>query len=123
MRAALNHAQAHGHPLTTIVSHSFEFATRDGCRPNALLRRRFEALCSLLGENRAVHPTFSFDQLDRLTLGAAATPMPHRRLRTARRCAEQLWAGTRYERPVEAATATCGSSMQGLEALLPAFGL
>jgi len=123
MRAALAHALAHGHPLTTIVSHSFEFATRDGRRPNALLRRRFEALCSLLDEKRAAHPTFSFDQLDGIPLGVAATPMPHRSLRTVRRQAEQLWAGTRYERPVEAATATAGSSMQGLEVFLPAFGL
>jgi hypothetical protein len=49
--------------------------------------------------------------------------MPYRHLRTVRRHAEQLWAGTRYERPVEAATATAGSSMQGLEAFLPALGL
>ena len=49
--------------------------------------------------------------------------MPHRRLRTARRVAEQLWSGTRYERPVEAATATCGSSVEGLELLLPVLGL
>ena len=123
LRAALDHALANGHPLTTIVSHSFELATRDGRRANALLRRRFEALCRLLDERRASHPTFRFAELDRLPLGAAAAPMPHRRLRTARRCAEQLWAGTRYERPVEAATATCGSSVHGLEALLPTLGL
>lgn len=123
MRAALDHALANRHPLTTIVSHSFELATRDGRRANALLRNRFEELCLLLGERRDSHPTFRFAGLDRLPLGVAAVPMPHRRLRTARRCAEQLWAGTRYECPVEAATATCGSSVQGLEVLLPALGL
>ena len=122
LRAALDHARAHVHPLTTIVSHSFEFATRDGLRPNALLRRRFEALCRLLDERRDAHPTFSFDALDQLELGVQATPMPHRGLRTARRVAEQLWSGTRYERPVEAATATCASSVQGLEFLFPAIG-
>jgi hypothetical protein len=123
MRAALDHALAHGHALTTIVSHSFELATRDGRRPNALLRDRFEALCELLAQRRAVLPTFSFAALDQLPLGAEASPMPHRRRRTVRRCVEQLWAGTRYERPVEAATATAGTSMQSLELLLPVFGL
>lgn len=123
MRAALDHALARGHPLTTIVSHSFELATRDGRRANTLLRRRFEALCRLLADRRTLHPTFSFDALDSIQLGVAATPMPHRSLRTVGRCVEQLWAGTRYERPVEAATATAGSSVQGLELLLPAVGL
>ncbi|HYD14441.1 MAG TPA: polysaccharide deacetylase [Allosphingosinicella sp.] len=123
MRAALGHALADGHPLTTIVSHSFELATRDGRRVNALVRGRFESLCRLLDDRRDSHPTFSFDQLDSLRLGAAATLMPHRRRRTVRRFAEQLWAGARYERPVEAATATAGSSVQGLELLLPALGL
>lgn len=123
MRAALDHASAHGHPLTTIVSHSFELATRDGLRPNRLLRNRFEALCRLLDERRATQPTFHFADLETLALGVAAAPMPHRGLRTVRRCAEQIWAGTRYERPVEAATATAGSSVQGLEVFLPALGL
>lgn len=123
MRAALDHALANNHPLTTIVSHSFELATRDGLRANALLRNRFEALCRLLDERRDSQPTFRFAELDHIPLGVAARPMPHRSLRTARRCAEQLWAGTRYERPVEAATATAGSSMQGLEVFLPALGL
>jgi len=123
MRAAFDHALHEGHPLTTIVSHSFELATRDGLRANALLCNRFEALCRLLDARRASHPTFRFADLDRIPLGVPAAPMPHRRLRTVRRTAEQLWAGTRYERPVEAATATAGSSMHGLEALLPAFGL
>jgi hypothetical protein len=123
MRAALDHARHERHPLTTIVSHSFELATRDGRRANELVRRRFESLCRLLGERRDAHPTFRFGDLDRIALGAPARPMPHRRLRTARRHVEQLWAGTRYERPVEAATATCGSSVQGLEALLPVLGI
>ena len=123
MRAALGHAAREHHPLTTIVSHSFELATRDGRRANAVVRGRFEALCALLGERRALHPTLSFAGLDGLPLGAPAAPMPHRRRRTVRRCAEQLWAGTRYERPVEAATATAGSSVTGLELLLPVIGL
>ena len=123
LNAALGHALANGHPLTTIVSHSFELATRDGLRANALLKRRFESLCAMLDRRRADFPTFRFDQLGEIPLGADARPMPYRRLRTARRVAEQLWSGTRYERPVEAATATCGSSVEGLELLLPVLGL
>lgn len=121
--AALAHAAANRHPLTTIVSHSFELATRDGLRCNAIVRRRFESLCRFLAGNEGLHPTVGFADLGRVPLGAPAAPMPARPLRTARRLAEQLWAGTRYERPVEAATATYGSSLQGIELLLPIIGV
>lgn len=120
---ALHHAARKHHPLTTIVSHSFEFATRDGQRANGMLKRRFERLCGFLAATRAVHPTLSFADMHTVPLGQAAEPMPARPLRTARRVAEQLWSGTRYERPVQAATATCGSSVSGAEALLPLLGL
>jgi hypothetical protein len=123
MAAALDHAARNRHPLTTIVSHSFELATRDGRRPNGLLCRRFESLCRLLDERRAIHPSVHFADLDGLRLDAAARPMAAAPLRTARRVAEQLWCGTRYERPVEAATVTCGSSMHGVELLLPLIGV
>jgi hypothetical protein len=120
---ALGHASANHHPLTTIVSHSFELATRDGLRPNRLVQRRFERLCALLADARARHPTLHCADLAAVRLGAAADPMPAQPLRTARRIAEQLWSGTRYERPVEAATATYGSSVTGAEILLPLMGL
>lgn len=119
---ALRHAAAERHPLTSIVSHSFELATRDGRRANGLVRRRFEALCRYLDRYRDRHPTVHSRDLEGIALGAKARPMPARRLRTARRVAEQFWAGTRYERPAEAATATCGSSVQGVELLLPLIG-
>ncbi len=123
MTGALRHAAAHGHPLTAIVSHSFELATRDGRRPNRLIVRRFENLCAFLAANRAMHPTLRFDALGDVPLNAPATPMPPRRARTARRVVEQLWSGTRYERPVEAATAGFGSSIGGVELLLPLIGI
>ncbi|MDQ8756403.1 polysaccharide deacetylase [Sphingosinicella sp. LHD-64] len=119
---ALRHAAKHRHPLTTIVSHSFELASRDGLRPNRVVQRRFERLCALLAARRDLHPTMSFAELGDIDLSSAAQPMPARPLRTARRVVEQVWAGTRYERPVEAATATCGSSMHGVEMLLPLLG-
>jgi hypothetical protein len=120
---ALRHASAHRHPLTTIVSHSFELATRDGFRPNRLIQRRFERLCTFLADNRARHPTAHFADLADVRLGAEAEPMPAQPMRTARRVAEQLWSGTRYERPVEAATATYGSSVTSAEMLLPLLGI
>jgi hypothetical protein len=120
---ALQHAFVHRHPLTTIVSHSFELATRDGLRPNRLIQRRFERLCGFLDANRARHPTIDFADLAGVRLGAGAEPMPAQPMRTARRVAEQLWSGTRYERPVEAATATYGSSVTSAELLLPLLGL
>jgi len=123
LSAALDHALTHRHPLTAIVSHSFELATRDGRRANALVKNRFEWLCRRLVETRDAHPTLSFAELGAVPLGAEARPMPPRPLRAARRIAEQWWGGTRYERPIEAATATCGSSMHGFEALLPLVGI
>lgn len=123
MKGALRHAARHGHPLTSLVSHSFELATRDGLRPNRLIVRRFEKLCAFLAAHRDAHPTLRFDGLGKVPLDAPARPMPPRRMRTARRVAEQLWSGTRYERPVEAATAGFGSSMGGAELLLPLIGI
>jgi hypothetical protein len=41
--------------------------------------------------------------------GAASEPLPPRRLRTARRLAQQAWGNLRYERPL-AATAAAGAA-------------
>ena len=98
LRQALLHAARQGHPLTTIVSHSFELATRDGLRPNRTLRRRFERLCAFLAEERDRLPTVHFADLDDLPLGASAVPLPARRLRRARRMAQQIWSNAVYER-------------------------
>jgi peptidoglycan/xylan/chitin deacetylase (PgdA/CDA1 family) len=98
LRAALNYAAAEGHPVTTIVSHSFELATRDGLRSNRAVCHRFEALCAYLRANRERLPTAFFTDLKGIPLGYPASPLPPRRLRTASRMAEQLWANARYER-------------------------
>jgi hypothetical protein len=97
LKAALSHAAANAHPVTTIVSHSFELATRDGLRPNRSLCRRFEALCRHLAENRDTLPTAHFTELGDVPLGHPARPLPPRRLRTTRRMVEQLWSNVRYE--------------------------
>jgi hypothetical protein len=98
LEAALLHAEAEGHPLVTIVSHSFEFASRDGARPNRTLCRRFQKLCALLDADRERFPTARFTGLADLPLGTSGRPLPARRLRTARRMAEQLWSNAVYER-------------------------
>jgi hypothetical protein len=123
MRAALDHARRAGHPLATIVSHSFELATRDGRRVNRTILNRFTGLCAYLAEHRDQLPTASFLDLGGLPLGVDARPLAGRPLLRTRRLAEQVWSGARYERPVEAATATWGSSIHGIEALIPALGL
>ncbi|HEY9553614.1 polysaccharide deacetylase [Allosphingosinicella sp.] len=98
LRQALLHAARHGHPLTTLVSHSFELATRDGLRPNRTLCRRFERLCAFLAGERDRLSTVHFADLDDLPLGASAVPMPASKLRRARRMAQQIWSNAVYER-------------------------
>jgi hypothetical protein len=98
MRAALLHAAAHGHPVATIVSHSFELAARGGRRANAVLVRRFERLCRFLADHREELPTAHFADLGDVSVAADATPLPASPLRTAVRLAQQLWGNAVYER-------------------------
>lgn len=97
LRAALEHAAAHAHPVTTIVSHSFELASRDGLRPNRMLCRRFEKMCAFLGASASVLPTVHFSDLEDIPLGQPASPLASRRTTTTRRIVEQLWSNLRYE--------------------------
>jgi hypothetical protein len=98
MRAALLHAAGNGHPLVTIVGHSFELATRDGRRPNPLLVRRFESLCGFLAGQGERLPTACFSDLAGLPLDAEARPLRSRALRTLSRMAQQAWGNAVYER-------------------------
>lgn len=98
IEAAMRHALSERHPLVTLVSHSFEFATRDGLRPNRALAARFARLCRFLAEHRGRLSTATFADLAGMPLGVEARPLPARRLRTARRMVEQLWANAVYER-------------------------
>jgi hypothetical protein len=98
MKAALLHASAEHHPVVTIVTHSFELATRGGERPNLTVCRRFERLCAFLAERRDELPTAWFSDLAGVPLGRAARPLPRRVVRTARRLVEQAWSNTVYER-------------------------
>jgi peptidoglycan/xylan/chitin deacetylase (PgdA/CDA1 family) len=105
LRSALREAQRREHPLVTIVSHSFELASRDGLRPNGVLRRRFERLCR-------------FSDLEDLPLSCAADPPPGRSALRLGRAASQVWVGSRYERPGETMTAATGTTILAAEAIL-----
>jgi hypothetical protein len=98
MRAALLHGAGHGHPVVTLVGHSFELATRGGERANPVLVRRFEKLCGFLAEQEDRLPTVFFAGLGDLPLEAEASPLPARALRTAARMAQQAWGNAVYER-------------------------
>ena len=98
LRQALLHAARHRHPVTTIVSHSFELATRDGLRPNHALRRRFETLCAFLAEQSDRLPTAHFADLGGVPLDRSVAPLPANALRRADRMVQQLWSNAIYER-------------------------
>jgi peptidoglycan/xylan/chitin deacetylase (PgdA/CDA1 family) len=98
MREALLHASDNDHPVTTIVSHGFELASRDGARPNRTVRNRFRSLCAFLAEHRETLPTAHFSDLAALPLGRSDSPLPARRLRTTARMVQQLWSNAVYER-------------------------
>lgn len=98
LQAALLHAERAGHAVVTIVSHSFELASRNGHRANAVHVRRFEALCAFLAEHRETLPTAFFGELDEVPLGRADRPLPHNPLRALVRRAGQLWSNVVEER-------------------------
>ena len=103
MEAALRHAAANGHPLVTVVGHSIELASRDGRRPNALIRRRFDRLCAFLDAHRASLSTARFAEVPTTAPPRRSEPLPARPLRTIERHAEQAWGHARYEKPILAA--------------------
>lgn len=113
LRNALRHADRENHPVTTIVSHSFELATRDGRRPNKLVRGRFLRLCRELAEQRDRYRTCWFTDLGDMPVGVAAQPVLGRSSARLRRMAEQAWGTARYERPVPALAVATGTAVAG----------
>ncbi|HEX8241242.1 MAG TPA: polysaccharide deacetylase [Allosphingosinicella sp.] len=98
MRAALLHAADRGHPVATLVGHSFELATRGGKRGNPTLVRRFERLCGFLAGHRERLPTAFFSDLSSLPLDSKARPLRSGALLTVSRMAQQAWGNAVYER-------------------------
>jgi hypothetical protein len=119
LEAALLHACLHKHPMVTLVSHSFELATRDGRRRNGTVAGRFSRLCAMLEKHRELLPTAHFNELTELPEAAGARPLPYRSVLTTHRAAEQLWSEARYERPGPTLTAAYGTAVAGLEVLVP----
>ena len=107
MESAFDHALDEGNPLVTLVSHSFELASRDGRRANRTLVRRFERLCALLADRSDELPTAWFGELADLPLGRPATPLPARALRSARRKVQQLWSNAVYDGWLATAKESC----------------
>ncbi|MFL6843343.1 MAG: polysaccharide deacetylase [Allosphingosinicella sp.] len=98
MEAAFHHALDARHPVVTLVSHSFELASRDGKRANRTLCRRFERLCQFLADNRERLPTAHFGTLAAVPLCHRGEPLPARPWRRVRRMAQQVWSNALYER-------------------------
>lgn len=119
MAAALTHAAANDHALVTIVSHSFELATRSGLRRNGGHVRRFEWLCRHLADNRDTLPTIDSAALDVIPLDRADQPLAYQPQRWLRRQGEQLWINEMIEsrRGAVAAAAAAASMAVGIEAL------
>jgi len=123
MEAALAHAERNDHPVTTIVSHSFELATRDGKRVNKLVRGRFDRLCAFLASNRDAMPTASFATLDAAPPARASQPLPAVSLRAYRRMAEQAWGTARYEKRAVGAAIVAVPPLLAIEELVALAGL
>ena len=103
MQSALRHAAGNQHELVTIVSHSFELASRDGRRVNRIVRRRFEQLCTFLAKHAEAMPTTSIADLPPFPQPGGSEPLPANPLRTAHRLVGQLWGNAVYERSALAA--------------------
>jgi hypothetical protein len=117
LEAALRHAERHDHDMVTIVSHSFELASRDGRRVNRVVRDRFEWLCGFLAAQRETMPTTLFRERPHPAPGPIAAPMPPQAMREVRRMAEQAWGRFRYEQP------TIGAGLAAAPAIIAMAGL
>ena len=92
MEYAIDHAVARGHPVVTIVGHSFELATRGGARANPIVKNRFDRLCALLERRASDAPTARFTDLHDLPLDREIEPAPASVSLVAGRMIGQLWA-------------------------------
>lgn len=90
MVAAVRHARVHDHAGFTLVSHSFELASRDRSRTNRLLKRRFERACKALAALPGVATaTYSDAPPSADPHPERLVPLPYNGWRTGKRVAEQ----------------------------------
>jgi hypothetical protein len=100
MRDGLQHAVTTGAHSFCIVTHSFEMLSRDRQRPNRIVMKRFEALCTVVSENSKLRSA-TFADISPPAAGGGSRP-PSRlgpsSVRTLARIAEQALATWRFER-------------------------
>ena len=92
MARAIDHAATEDHPVTTIVGHSFELATRNGEQPNAVVKNRFDGLCKLLADRADRQPTLFIRDLENVACGLNLEPAPASMPLVASRMISQFWA-------------------------------
>lgn len=95
--AGLRHARDCDHAIFTLVSHSFELASRDRLRTNHLLKRRFERMCEGLAAMQGV-ATATYSELPpTVDMGRAQTSaLPYSPWRAGKRVAEQAVSNLLY---------------------------
>ncbi len=95
--AAIRHAHRHAAGSFTLVSHSFELLSRDRLRINAIVKRRFEALCAGLANLPGVTTATYGDTPPIVPTKAVPIPvLPHSLARTGWRLGEQLLGNALY---------------------------
>jgi len=90
LKAATRHAAAADWPALVLVSHTLGLFERARGRPNAMVKRRFEAFCRWLGTSGIARTAGFADLALPGTNVTALTLLPHAPLRTAARMAEQF---------------------------------
>jgi hypothetical protein len=97
MRAAIVHARDTGRETLTLVSHSFELFSRERRRVKHLIRRRFDALCTLLRDTPGIaSANYRDDAPEVAPGGTCADLLPATLRRTGARIAEQAFANALY---------------------------
>ncbi|CAN5194509.1 hypothetical protein BH09PSE3_BH09PSE3_01030 [soil metagenome] len=98
MRDTLDHAAEGGHPVATVVTHSFEMLSRDRSRPNRAVMKRFAALAKFVHDSPLLtSATFPILNRDAVLVADAPCAGPNL-LRTGLRTVEQIAATLMYER-------------------------
>jgi hypothetical protein len=97
MADALWYCQQQGIKEFTLVSHSFELLSRDHLQINKIVKRRFETLCTELGQMPSVSTGTYAANPPQVHNGRGHVPvLPFNALRTGLRFAEQAVSNVLY---------------------------